>query len=95
MNLFKPPGIDTETCSYCNKAEQEADFPMYRASCRGCAIRSLAHSPQFHKSGPCGRLDPSDPYSKALGFIFGDGWREGHVLVKAQADRIRNARALL
>lgn len=85
----------TETCSYCAKAEQEPDYPLYRATCRGCAIRALAHSPHFHQAGVSGRLSADDPYAKALAGIFGDTWRQGHELVKAQAKRIREGRAIL
>lgn len=85
----------TETCSNCAKAEQMPDYPLYRASCRGCAIRSLAQGPDFHEAGVTGRLNANDPYARALALIFGDTWRQGHELVKAQAKRIREGRAIL
>ena len=83
----------SETCDYCRKAAIRADFPLYRSQCRGCAVRSLAASPLFHGAALSGRL--GDPYAKALGLIFGDDWRAGHDLVKAEAKRIREAKAIL
>ena len=85
----------TETCVFCKKADVVPDYPLYRAGCRGCAIRALAHSPVFHAAGVSGRLSADDPYSKALASIFGDDWRKGHELVKAQAKRIHEGRAIL
>lgn len=80
-------------CDYCRRAAKVADYPLYRAQCPGCAVRSLAASPVFHAAGVAGRLD--DPYRKALSRIFGDAIHEGHAMVKAEAARIRAARALL
>ena len=76
-----------DTCDYCEKAKTVPYWPLYRAQCKGCAIRSLASSPSFHQSSVDGALTPA--YRDALGVIFGDGWRAGHALVKAQHERIR------
>lgn len=84
---------DRDTCSYCARAQHEPDFPMYRAQCRGCAVRALAQGPAFHRSGLDGSL--AAPYRRALSSIFGDRWRDGHAQVKAEHDRIKAARALL
>lgn len=80
-------------CDYCAKARHIADYPLYQAQCKGCAVRALAQGPDFHRSSADGRLDPS--YRRALGLIFGDDWRTGHDQVKAEHARIRDARALL
>lgn len=86
---------DRETCDYCQRAQQEPDYPLFRAQCRGCAVRSLAQSPigSMCKQGLDGFH--AAPYRKALGAIFGDNWRQANQLVRAEYDRIRAARALL
>ena len=85
--------LDRDTCDYCARAQHEPDYPLFRAQCKGCAVRSLAQSPI---GAHCKRgLDGHSPYGKALCAIFGDGWREANVLVRAEYDRIRSARALL
>ena len=83
----------TTTCPNCRIAEQRADYGRYQAGCTGCAVRELAQGPLFHRGG----LDGGDakPYRVALAGLFGDGWRDGHRLVLAQADRIRESRAIL
>ena len=83
----------TKPCDYCAKAQAVPDFPMYRNGCQGCAVRAIAQGPQFHASGVDGQLSAS--YRKALAGIFGDDWRKGHDLVKAEAKRIRESRAIL
>jgi hypothetical protein len=82
--------LDRDTCDYCTRAKSDADYPLYRAQCRGCAVRSLASGPVFHQSGLDGSL--AIGYRKALASIFGDQWRNGHQLVKAEHERIRAAR---
>lgn len=89
-SLLMPIEHDRDTCDYCTKAKEEADWPLFRAQCRGCAVRSLASGPAFHQSGLDGSL--AAPYRKALGAIFGDDWRKGHELVKAEYARIQAAR---
>lgn len=80
-------------CDCCRLAEQRPDYARYQAGCKTCAVRELANGPLFHRGG----LDGGDaaPYRKQLGLIFGDRWRDGHQEVLAQADRIRDARAIL
>lgn len=85
--------VTQDTCDYCHTAEQQPDWPLYRAQCRGCGIRALASGPLFHKSGLDGSL--AQGYRKALCGLFGDDWRNGHQQVKAVHERIRAARALL
>lgn len=80
-------------CPYCRSAQVQPDYPMYQNGCKGCAVRAIAQGPQFHASGVDGSL--SDSYRKALAGIFGDDWRKGHELVKAEAKRIKEARAIL
>lgn len=86
---------DRETCDYCQRAQQEPDYPLFRAQCRGCAVRSLAQSPigSMCKQGLDGFH--AAPYQRALCAIFGDNWRAANKLVRAEYDRIRAARALL
>lgn len=86
---------DRDTCDYCQRAKEEADYPLYRAQCRGCAVRALAQGPigSFCKQGVDG--PSAAPYRKALGLIFGDAWRDGHKLVRTEYDRIKAARAML
>lgn len=79
------------TCAACTTAATRPDSPLFHAACKGCAVRALAQGPQYHASGVDGALSKS--YRTALAQIFGDDWREGHVLVKAEADRIKKARA--
>ncbi len=85
----------TDTCAYDQAAQTSADYPFLRSQCRGCAIRSLAASPFFHAAGVSGRLNPEDSYTKALALIFGDGWRDGHQLVKAEFERNKKLRSTL
>lgn len=82
-----------ETCEACRIAATNPDTPHQRAGCKGCAVRALAQGPMFHQSVVDGHLAAG--YRKALGLIFGDDWRQGHELVKAEHARIREARALL
>lgn len=86
---------DRDTCDYCQRATKEPDYPLYRAQCRGCAVRSLAQGPIGYccKQGLDGWH--AAPYRKALEAIFGDRWREANQLVRAEYDRIKAARALL
>jgi hypothetical protein len=74
-----------ENCKECAKAEFKAFHPIYWAHCKGCAVRSLAGSPQFWSGG----LDGGNaaPYRKLLGQLFGDAWREGHERVLAERER--------
>lgn len=90
MTPLQPPARDRETCDYCARAQAQADWPLYRAQCRGCAVRSLAQGPQFHAAGVAGSI--AAPYRKALGLIFGDDWRAGHERVKAEHARIKAMR---
>lgn len=85
-----PLELDRDSCEDCHAAKARADHPIYRAQCRGCAVRSLACGPVFFQSGLDGSL--SAPYRKALCGIFGDAWRQGHDLVKAEHARIKAAR---
>lgn len=86
---------DRDTCDYCQRAKVEADYPLFRAQCRGCAVRALAQGPigSMCKQGLDGFH--AAPYRKALGLIFGDNWRAANTLVLAEYERIRAARALL
>ena len=77
-------------CAYCESARAEPDYPVFFARCVGCGIRALAQSPIYHGAAVRGRL--GDPYRRELGFLFGDGWEAGHLLVKAEAERIKAAR---
>jgi hypothetical protein len=80
-------------CDACARAAQQPDTPFQRAGCKGCAVRALAQGPMFHQSGLDGHLGSA--YRKALAQIFEDDWRAGHEMVKAEHQRIREARALL
>ena len=81
----------TDPCVFCKSAEVEPDYPCYHANCVGCGTRALAQSPMYHGSAQRGRL--GDEYRVALGRLFGDGIEAGRLLVKAEATRIREARA--
>lgn len=85
-DLFSAPG-----CDYCQAAQTRADHPMYRAQCKGCAVRAFAQGPQFH----AGSIEGGDArdYRKALALYFGDDWRAGHQLVLDEAYRIKKLRA--
>ncbi|WP_225784472.1 hypothetical protein [Xenophilus sp. Marseille-Q4582] len=92
MTNLTPPARDRETCDYCDRAQAEADWPLYRAQCVGCAVRALAQGPLFHAAGVEGSI--AAPYRKALAQVFGDDWRNGHERVKAEHARIKAARDL-
>jgi hypothetical protein len=77
-------------CRYCESAKAEPDYPVYFARCVGCGTRALAQSPIYFASAQRGRLD--SPYRKELGLLFGDDFEAGHLLVKAEAARIKAAR---
>ena len=79
------------TCPDCQAAQTRADHPIYRANCRGCAVRGLANSIQFFRAEKAGRLVPE--YQKALQAAFGDGWKQAHQDIKAEATRIKALRA--
>jgi hypothetical protein len=87
------PSLTETHCTYDRERVLRPDFPMFRAQCKACAISSLAAGPDFWRGG----LDGGDakPYRIQLARIFGDGWRAGHELVKAEHARIRLARATL
>lgn len=74
-----------ETCDECEAAKSKAFHPIYTAACKGCAVRSLAGSPQFYAGGVDG--GDAKPYRRLLGVIFGDEWRRGHEAVKAERTR--------
>ncbi|AMM23008.1 hypothetical protein [Variovorax sp. PAMC 28711] len=81
------------TCPSCAIAAHTPDTGHQHAGCRGCAVRALAQGRLFHASGVDGLL--SAEYRKALSTVAGDDWRALHDEVKAQAARIRDARAVL
>lgn len=85
--------MSAAACSYCRAAQIKPDYPMYRNGCPGCGVRAIAQGPQFHASGVDGTL--SSAYRKALAGIFGDDWRRGHEMVKAEHQRIKDGRSLL
>lgn len=89
-SLLMPIEHDRESCDYCRRAQIEPECPRYRAQCRGCAVRALANGPLFTRSGLDGAV--AAPYRKALSGIFGDAWRDGHALVKAEHERIKAAK---
>lgn len=91
MTITETLALSLTQCSYDRERILRPDFPMYRAQCRMCAVSSLAAGPMFHQAGVDGSLSAS--YRKALAGIFGDDWRRGHEMVKAEAQRVKLARA--
>lgn len=89
--ILETPSLTLTHCSYDRERILRPDFPMYRAQCKACAVASLAAGPDFWRAG----LDGGDakPYRLQLARLFGDDWRRGHELVKAEAERIKLARA--
>ena len=83
--------LNNVDCAACLGAQKRPDTPHQRAGCKGCAVRALAQGPAFYASGLDGSQNAS--YRKALGLIFGDQYREGHDAVRAEAARIKEARA--
>lgn len=79
-------------CDYCVSAQSSVDHPLYRAQCKGCAVRALAQGPAFYS----GSIEGGDakPYRRALALVFGDEWRTGHQLVLDESYRIKRLRAL-
>lgn len=43
------------TCPDCQAAESDPRHAGYRADCRGCQARSMAHSPLFFEAARSGR----------------------------------------
>ncbi len=58
---------------------------VYIETCKRCMARDLARGPLFFASMRKQKLTPE--YRFALEYVFGDGWKEGHELVKAEAKR--------
>ena len=81
---------DRETCDHCGHAMLAPNWPLYRAQCKGCAIRALASSPSFYESSKKGTM--TQTYKDGLETIFGKEWLEGHKLVKSEFDRAKALR---
>lgn len=77
-------------CDYCAKAVDNPDFPVFQSFCRGCTIRGLAQSPQFHQAEQNMGVEA---YQIALRNLLGPDWRASHHEVMAEAQRIKHHRA--
>lgn len=78
-------------CDCCTSAKSAADYPMYRAKCRGCLVRSIATGPVFWQSEQDGKL--TSAYRQALERAFPGDWKTAHAEIKVEAERIRALRA--
>ena len=72
------------TCNACTEARINRWCGMYRASCLDCSARALAQSPAYHDSAQADAITPR--YRDALVATFGEGWKEGHEMVKQWAE---------
>jgi hypothetical protein len=74
-------------CPDCTAATKNPHWGGYHAACQGCQVRALATGPGFWESSRAGAMTPV--YRKALETSFGDGWKNGHTLVKAEHERLK------
>ena len=81
------------TCTYCEKADRQPDYPLYQANCKGCVVRAFACGYPFWQSKRDSALSPA--YMSALKAAFGDQWKDGHEQVKAFAAKKREQGAIL
>lgn len=63
---------------------------MFRADCKQCQARQLAHGQDYWKSERSQELTPA--YRRALKSTYGDQWQQWHETVKGWAKRIKEAR---
>lgn len=75
------------TCPDCTAAQTQPHHAGLHASCEGCKVRALAHSPMFWASKRTGRM--VDSYQAALKAAFGKEWDAAHIKVKAEHARLR------
>ena len=74
------------TCPDCQAADADPRHAGYRADCRGCKARSMAHSPLFFEAARRGKLFAE--YLAAL-----DRMGLTHQEVKAASMRLKGATA--
>jgi hypothetical protein len=82
-----------EPCPACGTAEANPDTGYYRANCQECAARMLAHGPEHFDAMAAAAFTPA--YRSALQAVFGGGWMDGHVRVRAWSKRIAAWRDLI
>ena len=71
-------------CPACTQARINSWCGMYRADCLDCSARALSQSPAYHDSAQADAITPR--YRDALVATFGEGWKEGHEMVKQWAE---------
>jgi hypothetical protein len=77
-------------CDACEHAEHRPAHSMFRASCKQCQARQLAHGQDYWQSERAKELTPQ--YRQALKSTFGDQWPQWHEAVKVWAKRIKETR---
>jgi hypothetical protein len=79
------------TCTDCTQAGRIWHWGGYHAACKGCQTRALSKGLGFFKSQRDNHM--TREYRAALQAIYGETWREGHELVKAEAKRIHTLKS--
>lgn len=81
------------TCEYCTQAQDRAYFPLFRADCKGCGVRSVAMSQTYFESMRAGRLAPE--YQRLLRSALGEDIQHWHGQVKAEYERVQKVQVIL
>jgi len=68
------------TCEACNISKQNLISGLYIVGCKECSVRHLSRSLSYWKAKQRGKI--GGDYEKALIWLFGDDWKEGHKMVK-------------
>ena len=74
------------TCPGCTLAETDPCTVIKYLGCQSCDARALAIDPIFFESVEADAITPA--YRAVLQKVFGSGWKEGHVMVKAWAEKM-------
>lgn len=77
------------SCKACTDAMREPTRDEFHRGCRSCEARALASLGAHVESLERRCITPE--YRSTLEALFGDGWQEGHRLVKLWAQRITSA----
>lgn len=81
------------TCPDCIIAATSANWPGYRAGCRGCSVRALANGIEYFEAKKNGKFTAK--YRAALESLLGDDWKAGHKDVEAEHQRLKQMRKKL
>ncbi|MCW7541453.1 hypothetical protein OOT46_26955 [Aquabacterium sp. A7-Y] len=84
-------------CAACVDAAGNVLTGSYRAGCRECEARAVAHGPAWfaaEKVNPAGLKDVPEIYRLALHKVFGTDLEQWRQRVKHWAERIKEAKAI-